>query len=587
MKQLLFLIIVIFVTKEANSQTKTEIDSLNSLTIQDSNISSDSLLVIFNNNLKHSKKLNYINGIADSYWQLSTIFGYRGNQDKAVEYMLKAIKSYENSGNEEKVADSYGELGYKLKREDIEKAQYYMVKGRKLAEEGNFRFIQSRIYNNYGVLKEMQGELDSAELYYKKGLRIVLEDDYKVGIPYSYSNLAGVYGQLGSFDSARYYFEKAKEIRIKNDDPKGVAENFTQIGEVYLEEENASLAIKSFHQAIPLALEENYNFLAQYTYQKLSEAYKLRNNTDSALFYLEKYNIFKDSINSIEVKEKIAELNVEFETERKENEILIQKNKIAENELEIERRNFAISGILALLILGSLLAYLIINRKNLEKKQLSKEKELDVALAKIETQNRLEEQRLRISRDLHDNIGSQLTFIISSLDNLKFKIKQENSVIANKIDEIRVFTTLTINELRDTIWAMNKENISLEELVFRIEELFKNARKLHPEKKFISEFKVNSDKTFTALEGINIFRIIQEALNNAIKYSAAEIITFYGEQRNSEIVFKLQDNGVGYDPNLIKYGNGLYNMEKRAKDIHATIEVHSELNEGVEVVVTK
>ena len=569
------------------AQQHAEIDSLNSLTLQNSAISSDSLLKTFQLNLENSQVLEYDSGIAGSYWQLSTLQAYKGNLYISIDYMLKAIKVYERIGDLEKVADGYGELGYRMKREDLDKAQDYMLKGKRIAEEHNYEMVQSRIYNNFGVLKEMKGQLDSAEFYYRKGLKKVLKIDFKTGIPYSYSSLAGILAQRGAYDSARYYFERSKSLRIDIQDRKGIAENYTQIGEVFLEEGNTSSAIKSFHQAIPLALEENYNFLAQYTYQKISEAYKLRKNTDSALFYLEKYNIFKDSINSIEVKEKIAELNVEFETERKENEILIQRNKIAENELEIERRNFAISGILAILILGSLLAYLIINRKNLEKKQLSKEKELDVALAKIETQNRLEEQRLRISRDLHDNIGSQLTFIISSLDNLKFKIKQENSVIANKIDEIRVFTTLTINELRDTIWAMNKENISLEELVFRIEELFKNARKLHPEKKFISEFKINSDKTFTALEGINIFRIIQEALNNAIKYSGAEIISFYGEQKNSEIVFKLQDNGAGYDPNLIEYGNGLYNMEKRAKDIHATIEVHSVLNKGVEVIVTK
>ena len=78
-------------------------------------------------------------------------------------------------------------------------------------------------------------------------------------------------------------------------------------------------------------------------------------------------------------------------------------------------------------------------------------------MAKIETQNKLQEQRLRISRDLHDNIGAQLTFIISSIDNLKFGFTDISEKLGSKLSNISSFTQQTIYELRDTIWAMNKE----------------------------------------------------------------------------------------------------------------------------------
>jgi len=72
------------------------------------------------------------------------------------------------------------------------------------------------------------------------------------------------------------------------------------------------------------------------------------------------------------------------------------------------------------------------NQQKLRNSQLRKENELKTALAQIETQNRLQEQRLRISRDLHDNIGAQLTFIISSIDTLKLRFKDMNEKLSDR-----------------------------------------------------------------------------------------------------------------------------------------------------------
>mgnify|MGYP000315454022 CR=1 FL=1 len=109
-------------------------------------------------------------------------------------------------------------------------------------------------------------------------------------------------------------------------------------------------------------------------------------------------------------------------------------------------------------------------------KHLQKEIDLKAALATIKTQNRLQEQRLRISRDLHDNVGSQLTFIISSLDNLKYVTKDTNTKLKEKLSNISSFTSDTIYQLRDTIWAMNKNEISIEDLHTRILSFIEKAK---------------------------------------------------------------------------------------------------------------
>src|SRR5690606_7568364 len=135
--------------------------------------------------------------------------------------------------------------------------------------------------------------------------------------------------------------------------------------------------------------------------------------------------------------------------------------------------------------------------------------------------NSLQEQRLTISRDLHDNIGAQLTFIISSIENLQYGFKITNEKLTNKLTNISSFTKETIYELRDTIWAMNKDKISLEDLQIRTTNFIEKAAIASEgmELKFDVDPELNKDTTFTSVQGMNIYRIIQEAINNALKYA--------------------------------------------------------------------
>src|SRR5690606_2488490 len=201
-----------------------------------------------------------------------------------------------------------------------------------------------------------------------------------------------------------------------------------------------------------------------------------------------------------------------FETEKKENEILKQRAQLAEKDLVVRRKNLWLFGSLGFALVLALLGYLLFNQQKLKNRQLQKEVELKFALAKIETQNQLQEQRLRISRDLHDNIGAQLTFIISSIDNLKYGFKDISEKLGNKLSSISNFTSQTIYELRDTIWAMNKECITFEDLQSRIANFIEHAKNASEkiEYSFNIDKNVNDSLVFSSVEGMNIYRIIQE-----------------------------------------------------------------------------
>ena len=157
-----------------------------------------------------------------------------------------------------------------------------------------------------------------------------------------------------------------------------------------------------------------------------------------------------------------------------------------------------------------------------------------------------------------------------------------NEKLGDRLSGISSFTGQTIYELRDTIWAMNKNNISIEDLQARITNFIEKA-KLFTEKTnftFIVSPEINPDHTFSSVKGMNIYRIIQEAVNNSLKYSGADDIRVSIEKGISAYEIKVSDNGNGFNTENVSDGNGLNNMKKRAKDIDGELDIRSSDSEG-------
>src|SRR5690606_8084944 len=168
------------------------------------------------------------------------------------------------------------------------------------------------------------------------------------------------------------------------------------------------------------------------------------------------------------------------------------------------------------------------------------------------------------------------TFIISSIDNLKFGMAGAGSMVGNKLGRISEFASQTIYELRDTIWAMNKTDISVEDLQARISNFIEKAKIATD-----VDFQFNVDNTllkeahFNSVQGMNIYRIIQEAINNALKYSEATEMEINFSLDEKTIRIEIRDNGKGFDEKTVEMGNGMNNMRKRARDIGGTLHIHS------------
>ena len=530
---------------------------------------------LFSKGIELSKTINDSIALGEIMFKYGQLKSYQNKFDQGLEYTLQAIRIFEHQNNNTKAGIAYGGLGYNLKTRDLDKGLYYMQKGIKLLEIENDLEGLNPVYDNYGVLLSMDKKLDSALYYQYKSLAIKKQLKDSIGLGYSYANIANTFAEKQNYDLAKTYVDSSSVIRNKIADNYGITVNYVHIAEIFQQEKNYIKAIDNYKTCAELANKYKYKHLEKYCYQNIATCYKKLNKYKDALDFNERFQALKDSTDNVATQNKIEELQIQFETEKKEKQLAEAKSDILIKEAKIKRKTTLTYYAFGLAFFLGLIGYLVYKQQRLKNKQIIKENELKEALIKIENQNNLQEQRLAISKDLHDNIGSQLTFIISSLDNLKyFDFTKEK--LYNKFDSIGNFTRSTITDLRDTIWAMNKEEITFEDLKTRTTNFIEAAKTSLLGIDFEFNYPKDTDNVkLNSLQGIDVYRIIQEAINNAVKHAKATKIVVNFEIVNNDLKISIIDNGIGFDQSTIEAGNGLSSMKKRANEIDADFEMKS------------
>ncbi|MBK7213230.1 MAG: sensor histidine kinase [Bacteroidales bacterium] len=200
----------------------------------------------------------------------------------------------------------------------------------------------------------------------------------------------------------------------------------------------------------------------------------------------------------------------------------------------------------------------------------------------IESERRLYEQKSQIARELHDNVGARLSMMLNTMDWLGKKPQLE----MNDLNEIKENTKAVIQGLRDSIWVMDKSQISSEELFDKIKYYTNQILRSSPVHFTFDDF-THKPINLNTTQALNLFRIVQESLNNAMKYSkASHIAISLSYEGETGIVFKISDNGIGFDTTRVINGHGLRNMQVRAGEINANLTIQSVINEGTSIIVS-
>lgn len=216
-------------------------------------------------------------------------------------------------------------------------------------------------------------------------------------------------------------------------------------------------------------------------------------------------------------------------------------------------------------------------------KILRDEKEYQQRLA-YEAKLRLLYERESISRDLHDNVGSQLSVIASNLDSISF-LAEKQKLTSEKVETVNEFVREAIQSLRDTIWATHQETFSLAEFRARVQQYIHKYYQFETNQISVS-FEEN-DRNLSSSQTLNLFRIIQEALNNATKYAQASNISINLKIIDKQIQLNIIDDGVGFniENKRAEPHFGLLNMQKRVNEIDGELHIISKLGVGTTIEV--
>lgn len=558
LKQFSFLIllqiILINITLFAQA-SKSKIDSINTIGYDEvvSNIEQSTKL--FTENLEKARSITYPKGEGQALSNLALVNYLKGNYDKSTQYHIESFKIFNDNKMYKELSDAYGEYGYQLKRRDLNKALSYMRLAIKVADDYNVsRAFKSKLYDNYGVLKEMQNDADSAIFFYKKALEIKKANRDTIGIPYSLNKIAVLKANQGKFSEAYKYLNLSDNLRNTEIGNFGRMENLSFHADFLRMENRLDEAIEAYEKCMEMAKDLNYTYMILYCYENLTQLYKEQKQFDKALETHLKYTVYKDSIDNYETNTKVAQLEIAYETE--------QKNKlIAENKFELENRKQQLTFALVSLVLLVLIIIAVYKYQQQKRKRVVKEIEYKNQLQSTELEKKIVEEKLNISRELHDNIGSQLTFIISSLDNLTYS--EKSNAIVPRLNTIKNFSKDALLDLRNTIWAMKHEDGDLETLVIKLNEMIQKLNSSLNGIVITVEKSIQGNIKLSSTQMLNLFRIVQESVQNSIKHSIANTINIMISKTVNGFEIIIKDNGKGFFVDESSDGNGLENIKIR------------------------
>jgi two-component system sensor histidine kinase UhpB len=191
-----------------------------------------------------------------------------------------------------------------------------------------------------------------------------------------------------------------------------------------------------------------------------------------------------------------------------------------------------------------------------------------------------EREKKKIARELHDGLGQQLVLLNLLFQNIT--PKQEEEV---QFKDISSLLQSSIRSIKEIAYALNPPE--LEHGFLNAIDRFANRINSIGEIKFIVKIQKGIDeKSLDNVDRINLFRVIQELINNTLKHSKATEMTFVMEKSSDQIFISLEDNGIGFDIETAQTGMGMQNIQYRMKMSNINCEYNSKIGTGVKVRMT-
>lgn len=497
-----------------------------------------------------------------------SIFLVKKNYEKALSFALPVTALFEAAKDDEGKAYAEKQIGI-IYREtgQVEKAKAYLQSAANdFLAIGNVDYYMTTLPSLAGLYLK-QKQYDSALVYYRKALAYQ-QKNVNVNTAFAWENMGDAFFAMADAglgnrynDSALYNYTQAKNFFDKTGDTTDVAYEAINTGKCLVRLQRYNEAVSSLSSSLEVFGKSNqpdYAFAAAYN---LAEAYNNMGNYKQAYQYLQQSGEFKDSVAANNNNEKIATMFAQYETDKKDRTIQLLNTQKALDQQEISRQHIITIFTISLIVLGACMVFILWNRRGIKQK-----------LKEVEMRNQL-------SSDLHDDIGSSLSSILL-LSNMAAQNGSDRQMNEQLLKKINSNAKEVIDRMSDIVWSMNPRFDEGESLRERIENYVTSLKELTSVAICVNIDNKIDQQHFTMELRKNIFLIIKEAINNALKYANAAniILAFMADDKNFALT--IQDDGKGFNKAETMPGNGFETMVTRAKASHGACDITSAPGKG-------
>ena len=317
---------------------------------------------------------------------------------------------------------------------------------------------------------------------------------------------------------------------------------------------------------------------------------KVSSNEKESLYYIELYSGIADTIQSLNLKDRLHDQRVDFN--------LKTQHLLESSRARIVRNNWiaasiisAITVILLFLIirnLGHKKLNKLLSAKNLDL-EASNEEKRKILISKNELELKIKSIQKAIAADLHDNFGNRVGNILTFSDILKgLRESEDFSGDQFKIflDQLEKNVYIFNHDIKDLIWANDPSNNSIDSILARLDSSLGQMEELTDIKINFKNYVESVVIELPQMANRQLLLILKEAVNNAIKYSKSTTIDIIIENNDEgNLIFKVVDYGIGFDKKSLSRNSGLNNMKMRAASIDFKLSLISTLGKGTTIKI--
>lgn len=501
-----------------------------------------------------------------------------GKYKDAFNSALKALSLAQKSGTEAEKAKAFLSLGTARYYNRMDKDQTIGVfhSARSIIDHNSIDSLAFKVYHNIGSIYVEQNIRDSAIFYLSKAASILEQKKMYKELSSTYAVIAEMFfTNKNELFKAEKFITLAENFAARSKDSSALFFAYIKRGLYNFYQHKFKQASEIFFKAKQIA-DNHQNVQEQlYVYRLYAESKACEVDTNVKMIY-DRFIDKQDSVFRLETTNKLAELESTYGLERKEFDLKLKNAEL----INQKKQSFYNTLIfITLIIILVLIAIMIIVKQRTKRK-------LDSELARINQQQAVletkEKERNRISAELHDNVGSSVSFISSKIDWL-MKNRSFNESEKKELLFLKDSSQEVMNSLRETLWTLNNKNISNTDLSDKL--------KVYLKKHILCSLKIidvlKSEHIIPNEDVLAIFRCSQEIVNNINKHSNARSVKVeFHSDNNTKLQITIHDDGVGFEEVSKDESYGLRNIKNRLKEIGAQLQVNSSSGKGTTISIT-